>query len=149
MRAPKAWSILIATIAVPLCVEGEVLPIRSYTTADGLAANRVDCIVPDSRGFIWFCTPEGLSRFDGYRIVSYGTGDGLPGRSAEAFLETHTGAYFAGTDRGLSQFNTSAGGNAFIPYGQAADGFDKPVYSLWEFPSGRIWCCLLYTSRCV
>jgi len=140
MRAPKAWSILIATIAVPLCVEGEVLPIRSYTTADGLAANRVDCIVPDSRGFIWFCTPEGLSRFDGYRIVSYGTGDGLPGRSAEAFLETHTGAYFAGTDRGLSQFNTSAGGNAFIPYGQAADGFDKPVYSLWEFPSGRIWC---------
>jgi hypothetical protein len=73
MRAPQGWqTILIAALAVPLGLDGEVLPIRSYTTADGLAANRVDCIVPDSRGFIWFCTPEGLSRFDGYRIVSYG-----------------------------------------------------------------------------
>jgi ligand-binding sensor domain-containing protein/signal transduction histidine kinase len=125
---------------VALCLKGEVLPIRSYTTADGLAANRVDCIVPDSRGFIWFCTPEGLSRFDGYRIVSYGAADGLPGRSVEAFLETRSGAYFAGTDRGLSQFHSSAAGNAFAAYGAAADGFDRPIYALKKSPSGRIWC---------
>ena len=133
-------AILLAALAVPLYLEAEVLPIRSYTAADGLAANRVDCIVPDSRGFIWFCTPEGLSRFDGYRIVSYGTGDGLPGRSAEAFLETRSGAYFAGTDRGLSRFHASAGGNAFTAYREAGDGVDKPVYLLRQSRSGRIWC---------
>src|SRR5580658_6329619 len=61
-------AILIATAAVPLCLEGELLPIRSYTTADGLAADAINKIVVDSHGFVWFCTPEGLSRFDGYRI---------------------------------------------------------------------------------
>ena len=133
-------AILIATIAVPLCLEGELLPIRSFTTADGLASDHIYCIVPDSRGFIWFCTPEGLSRFDGYRIVSFGASDGLPHRSVDSFLETRSGAYFAGTDRGLIQFHASAAGNGFTPYRQAADGFDKPVYLLWESPSGRIWC---------
>jgi len=80
----------LATIALPLCVIAEQLPIRSYTTADGLASDHIDCIVPDSRGFVWFCTPEGLTRFDGYRMVTFGTRDGLPGRAIQAFLETRT-----------------------------------------------------------
>src|SRR5580658_7402101 len=133
-------AILLAAIAVPLCLNGEVLPIRPYTTADGLASDHIRCIVPDSRGFVWFCTPEGLSRFDGYRIVSFDDRDGLPDRSVNAFLETRSGAYFVGTDRGLTQFHSSAAGNKFIAYRQAGDQFDKPVYLLWESPSGRIWC---------
>jgi signal transduction histidine kinase/streptogramin lyase len=133
-------AILIATITVPLCLQGELLPIRSYTTADGLAADHVDCIVADSRGFIWFCTPEGLSRFDGYHMVSFGTGDGLPHREVESFLEMRSGAYFVGTRRGLSQFHSSASGNGFMTYRPGPDLLDKPVYSLMESPSGRIWC---------
>jgi ligand-binding sensor domain-containing protein len=140
LRLEEMRAILLAAIALPLCLEGEVLPIRSYTTADGLASDHVDCIVPDSRGFVWFCTPEGLSRFDGYRIVSFGAADGLPHRSVDSFLETRSGAYFAGTDRGLSQFHASPSGNAFLAYRQAHDGFDKPVGPLWESASGRIWC---------
>ena len=46
-------------------VHAERLPIKTYTTADGLAQNSVNRIVRDSRGFVWFCTDEGLSRFDG------------------------------------------------------------------------------------
>jgi hypothetical protein len=34
----------------------ERLPIKSYTTTEGLAHNRVKRIVQDSRGFLWFCT---------------------------------------------------------------------------------------------
>ena len=133
-------AILIATIALPLCLEGELLPIRSYTTADGLAADRIECIVADSRGFIWFCTPEGLSRFDGYRMISFGTADGLPHREIEAFLETRSSTYLVGTRRGLSQFHSGASGKGFIPYQSGAGRLDKPVYTLKESPSGRIWC---------
>jgi ligand-binding sensor domain-containing protein/signal transduction histidine kinase len=134
MCALIGWrAILLATIALPLCLEGELLPIRSYTTADGLAADHIDCIVPDSRGFIWFCTPEGLTRFDGYRMVSFGTGDGLPTSAVETFLETRSGAYFAGTDRGLSRLHSSTS----TP---GKGGFDKPIYALMESRSGRIWC---------
>ena len=105
---------LLAAIALPLCLEGEVLPIRSYTTADGLASDHIYCIVPDSRGFVWFCTPEGLSRFDGYRIVNFDTTDGLPDRSVDAFLETRAGTYFVGTDRGLTEFHSSAAGGSTV-----------------------------------
>jgi len=31
-------------------------PIRSYTVADGLAEDRVNRVVADSRGFIWIAT---------------------------------------------------------------------------------------------
>ena len=58
-------------------VEAERLPIKTYTTADGLAHNSVLRIVRDSRGFLWFCTYEGLSRFDGYNFSSFGTAQGL------------------------------------------------------------------------
>ena len=56
----------------------EQLPIRSYTTVDGLPNNRISRIVADSRGFIWFCTGEGLARFDGYGFTNFGVHDGLP-----------------------------------------------------------------------
>jgi ligand-binding sensor domain-containing protein len=67
---------LLATIAPPLCLVAELLPIRSHNTADGLAADAINKIVVDSRGFVWFCTPEGLSRFDGCRFKSFGVAEG-------------------------------------------------------------------------
>jgi hypothetical protein len=63
--------------AVPALLKSELLPIRTYSTADGLAADHVDWVVSDSRGFLWFCTAEGLSRFDGNHFVSYGVSEGL------------------------------------------------------------------------
>src|SRR5213594_1641639 len=50
----------------------ERLPLKTYTTADGLAHNVINKIVRDSRGFLWFCTVEGLSRFYGYTFTTYG-----------------------------------------------------------------------------
>jgi ligand-binding sensor domain-containing protein len=46
-------------------VNAERLPIKTYTTADGLPHSSIHRIVRDSRGFLWFCTGDGLSRFDG------------------------------------------------------------------------------------
>ncbi len=36
-----------------------------FRQLDGLASNTVDCIEPDSEGYIYFCTGKGLSIFDG------------------------------------------------------------------------------------
>ena len=66
-------------------LRGEWLPVRAYTTADGLAGNTVERIVRDSRGFLWFCTRNGLSRFDGYEFRNFGMGEGLPIRIADLF----------------------------------------------------------------
>src|ERR1035437_7652809 len=88
-----------------LCVlHSTGLPIRTYTTADGLARDHILCIAQDSHGFLWFCTAEGLSRFDGYRFTNYTTAQGLPDNEIEDFLETRAGVYWVATAGGLCRF---------------------------------------------
>src|SRR3989475_10111879 len=70
--------LLIPFLLFPCYVNAERLPIKPYTVADGLPNNVINKIVRDSRGFLWFCTAEGLSRFDGYSFTNYGTAEGLP-----------------------------------------------------------------------
>lgn len=83
----------------------EHLPFKIYTTAEGLAPDSVNKIVRDSRGFLWFCTADGLSRFDGYRFKNYTQDGGLPPRNINDFLETREGVYLIATSGGLSVFN--------------------------------------------
>jgi ligand-binding sensor domain-containing protein len=131
---------LLATIAVPFCLVAELLPIRPYTTADGLAGDRINKIVVDSRGFVWFCTPEGLSRFDGHRFVSFGVAEGLPSRSVNTLLETRSGAYLVATVHGLSEFQAEGGGSAFATYLPSDNPRENNITSLMQDSAGRIWC---------
>ncbi|HJZ66723.1 MAG TPA: two-component regulator propeller domain-containing protein [Blastocatellia bacterium] len=41
------------------------LPVRHYNVEDGLGHSIVGAIYQDSKGYIWFGTADGLSRFDG------------------------------------------------------------------------------------
>jgi streptogramin lyase len=84
----------------------ERLPIRAYTTADGLADERIKCIVSDSRGFLWFCGPDGLSRFDGRGFTTYRVPEGVSPTSINDFLETSRGVYWIATNGGgVYRFN--------------------------------------------
>jgi ligand-binding sensor domain-containing protein len=121
-------------------LKSDLLPVRTYTTADGLAADRVECIVPDSRGFLWFCTPEGLSRFDGYRFVSYGVNEGLPHRLVSTLIETRSGEYLVGTARGLSRINPGGEGARFTTSAPEHEAAQNYVTALRQLRSGKIWC---------
>ena len=107
----------IGTCALALAVSGGAggrrlrrrLPIKTYTTADGLAHNYVKRIVKDSRGFLWFCTVDGLSRFDGYTFTNFGVEEGLPHPSVNDLLETRKGEYRIATNGGLVRFDPKAG----------------------------------------
>src|SRR6185436_19528451 len=83
----------------------ERLPLKSFTTGEGLSHNGINRIVRDSRGFLWFCTEEGLSRFDGYTFTNYGVEQGLPHRNVTDFLETRSGEFWVATYGGLVHFN--------------------------------------------
>ena len=91
-------------VLLPLRAAAERLPIRAYTTADGLAHNEVNTIVRDSRGFMWFATGDGLSRFDGYTFTNYSVEQGLPHRRVTDLLETRSGELWVATFGGLVRF---------------------------------------------
>lgn len=102
--------VLIFIAILPLCVsqtvvKGERLSFKTYSAADGLASDDVRKIIADSHGFLWFCTVEGLSRFDGYKFKNYTQEQGLPHRNINDLLETAEGDYLVATSNGLSVFN--------------------------------------------
>ena len=133
-------AILIVLSVFPSFLKSELLPIRTYTTADGLAADHVDCIVPDSRGFLWFCTPEGLSRFDGYHFVTFGVDQGLGHRRVSTLAETSSGDYLVGTARGISRIDPAGKGVRFATYAPEHEAAQNYVTALRESRSGKIWC---------
>src|SRR4051812_43865495 len=80
-----AFSLVLALYAAS---KAELLPVKTYTVAEGLLRDSVLKIKQDSRGFIWFCTLEGISRFDGVAMTSFTVADDLPDRFVQDFLET-------------------------------------------------------------
>jgi len=52
--------------------------LRHYGLNDGLPSNTVYSVYQDSKGFIWFCTSWGISRFDGHYFETITSNDGLP-----------------------------------------------------------------------
>lgn len=93
---------------------GESLPFKNYTTADGLGHDFVGQIARDSHGFLWFCTGEGLSRFDGYEFKNHTQADGLPHRNINDLLELDDGTYLVAASDGLVAFNPK-GINSLVP----------------------------------
>ena len=82
-----------------------VLPVRRYTTADGLARDSVHCILRDRDSFLWFATGEGISRFDGYGFVNYSVRDGLPDRDVRSIVQAQDGSFLIATGGGAARFD--------------------------------------------
>lgn len=139
-------ALLLAAVVAPAfsfssVARAEQLSVRKYTTADGLPSNLITCVKRDSRGFMWFCTPQGLSRFDGYTFVNYGVDQGLPDRYVTDFVETPNGEYWVATLRGLAQFNPkpTAKHQMFVPYRLGETEAANRVYALLADQRGDIW----------
>src|SRR5262245_36063530 len=96
-------------------VDAAPLPTQVYTIADGLPRDSVLRIVRDPRGFLWFCTPDGLARFDGYRFATYGVARRLPDSYITDVLVTRGGTYWVGTRAGPVSFDPHGGAQLFGP----------------------------------
>ncbi|MGH9767240.1 MAG: ligand-binding sensor domain-containing protein, partial [Blastocatellia bacterium] len=136
-------------------IAAQQLPIKSDTTAEGLAHNGINRIVKDSRGFLWFCTGEGLSRFDGYSFTNYGVEQGLPHHTVTDFLETRAGEFWLATWGGLVRFNTQGAPSGHVVYANEAvtpapmftvfvpedeHRYARAATTLLESRDGTIWC---------
>lgn len=64
---------------------------RHYGVAQGLPSSEVYHVYQDSKGFIWFATNMGVSRFDGSEFQNFDLEDGLSGNTVFEIYEDHRG----------------------------------------------------------
>ena len=79
---------------------------------DGLPQASVLQVLQDRRGFLWFGTQEGLSRYDGYRFIVHRARERagfLGDHQINALIVDHRGDLWVGTTRGLYRHELATG----------------------------------------
>ncbi len=80
--------------------------IKSFSTKNGLVNSNVFQIMLDSRGYLWFATQGGVSRFDGKNFRNFTSKEGLPGNNVTSICEDRKGnIWIASYGEGLAMFN--------------------------------------------
>ena len=62
--------LIVILLTLPLVVIADYL-FKTLDAREGLTSSQVNCILKDSRGYMWFGTPAGLYRFDGYTFRNF------------------------------------------------------------------------------
>ena len=111
---------------------------------NGLMHNFVDDIYQDKRGFVWFATGNGLSRFDGYEFVHYTMNSfpvGLKGNSVHKVCEDDFGRLWIASDGGLDVLSLSE--QKLVDLFTGADGdfsfSNQTVLNLEKDAKGDFW----------
>jgi ligand-binding sensor domain-containing protein len=73
----------------------------------GLSDAHINSIVQDKYGFMWFGTPNGLNRYDGYSMRTFYTdkAGSLPSNNIRTLYSDSKGLLWVGTTRGIAWYN--------------------------------------------
>jgi len=124
--------------------EGRDIRFARITRTQGLSQTRVDKIVQDDLGFIWFGTQYGLNRYDGYHFKVFANDNkdprSLAGVDIFSLFKDHSGTIWVGCAHSLDRFDakTSTFEHFHIEQGEPADS-DVTVRHISEDPSGVLW----------
>lgn len=111
--------------------------IKQYGTKDGLVNSIVKSIFLDSRGYLWFGTQGGLSRFDGRRFINFTEKEGLPGNDITCIAEDKQGNIWISTyGFGISRYD----GQKFTNFGEKEGLGNNTVYGIVCDRNGSVWC---------
>ena len=115
-RAGKQCVVVAVLVALTktLCGQPSSLPNKEIIFDQlplelGLSQNSINCILQDSKGFLWIGTWSGLIRYDGYSSVVYHSDnapDKIKSDKITAIYEDHNGYLWIGTQMaGLFQYD--------------------------------------------
>lgn len=111
----------------------------------GLSSSTLECIIQDSRGFMWFGTRDGLNRYDGYEMRIYrnekSDSTSLSNSYVLDIYEDRHGTLWVGTVNGLNRFDAKS--QQFKRYHQneqqGATLNNRRITSIAEDASGKLW----------
>jgi signal transduction histidine kinase/ligand-binding sensor domain-containing protein len=119
-------------------VAAQELPLRTWSVRDGLAQSRVNAVLRDSTGYVWFATWDGASRFDGREFVDYGALQGLPNPLVWCLAEAPDGALWMGTHGG-GLARVADTGRALIAVSPDPSPAGRRVFDVAFDGAGRLW----------
>lgn len=86
---------------------------RPVSVIDGLVSNEVNCMLQDSKGFMWYGTNNGLCRYDAYTFKHYKSNYQHPhfftNNSIRSLAEDQSGCLWVGTLKGLNRIDLQTG----------------------------------------
>jgi ligand-binding sensor domain-containing protein/two-component sensor histidine kinase len=122
---------------------------RSIGTENGLSHNKVNCIMQDKRGFLWFGTEDGLNRYDGrfFTVFKSQPNDTscISGNIITDLHEDKNGIIWIATaDGGLTRYNYHLPASSqFKQYkynARAAAGLpENHISKIAEDETGNLW----------
>ncbi|MCP4148706.1 MAG: response regulator [bacterium] len=109
--------------------------LTTYTTADGLAANRINALAEDRHGNLWIGTTNGLNRFKNNRFDTLTTADGLSNNSIYCLHEDREGALWIGSFGGLNRLKDSK-----VQTFSTSEGMNNNIQTCaYEDNNGCLW----------
>lgn len=138
----RRYLLLILIAATHLLSLDAAIDVRSahYTTADGLANNTVRCMLQDSKGFLWFGTFNGLSRYDGNSFVYYRMEEGvlsLMDNHVQQMYEADSSfIWIKLVPERVSCYDMKAG--RFVDFTGSGE-YDHPFQNIMRASNGDVW----------
>ncbi len=122
-----------------------------FTIKDGLSNSRINCLIQDSKGFLWIGTHDGLNRFDGYefKIFRHWPFDStsISNNHINAITEDKNGNIWVATASGLNLYNRKK--DEFIRFlhdpTDPSSLRDNFVYTVYYDKKGYVWAKTLET----
>jgi len=122
-------------------VEANDLDFTRISFGQGPSHGRVQSIVQDRQGFLWFGTNSGLERYDGYRFREFrhdpNDPGSLSGSAVHAIVEDKSGKLWVGSDQFLDRYDPST--EAFTHYPVNFYGSDMMAWYGLVDRQGTIW----------
>lgn len=117
------------------------IPFKHISVVDGLSVSNVNCILHDSKGFMWFGTANGLNKYDGYHFTIYKNdredSASISSNMVNDIIEDKNGNLWMATYQGLSVYDRRK--NTFSNYLHKDNERNSIVNNVIQ--------CLLYDKR--
>ena len=139
-------AVLLNMLSLPIFAQSPHLKFIRIGPEDGLSQSNVTTILQDRRGFMWFGTPDGLNRYDGYKFNIYRNdprdSNSLTDSHINSLLEDAEGnIWIATAEGGLNRLDREK--DRFIHYRHnnrdPASISDNSITSIFQDPQGYLW----------
>ena len=138
LKANKKYILnkLFLFLIIGLKVNAQTYNFNHYSLKDGLIQSNVNDILQDKKGFMWFATDGGLSKFDGKTFTNYSTNEGLSEASVNTICEDNSGQIWIGHSLGkISKYD----GKKFSPFELNLKNKPSRICNISKDKSDHVW----------